>query len=210
MAFTASGVASSLMNELSDKPVAQVLDLLESPDSDMRVAAAFSIELRYRKDKGGPQFHAVEEQHPELPLPPQVVPRLAEHLKSDSAWRFRLEAMRALGALRSCTNTTSLVATGLEDTNACVRIWTCGALIDISHDYSDPLVSNVIPTLKQCLRVDGPEEPTWIAARISGNLASAGKPLLPDLENLSSHTSSKVQHYAREAIKEIQRGKKRL
>jgi hypothetical protein len=208
LTLTASGVAGPLMDELSDKTVAQCLDLLESPDSGMRVGATCSIEYRYLKPGDRINPPTWKEQHPEFPLPPQVVPRLAEHLKSDSDYRVRLEAMRALGVLRSCTNTTPLVATGLEDTNAYVRVWTCSVLIDISHGYAEPLVARVIPTLREYLGVNNPEEPAWLAAWFSGKLGSAGKPLLPDLQNLANHGSAKVQHYAREAIKSIQKNKR--
>jgi hypothetical protein len=208
LTLTTSGMAGSLMDELSDRTVAQCLDLLESPDPRMRVGAAVSIEYRYLKPGVSINPPTWKEQHPELPLPPQVVPHLAEHLKSDSDDRVRLEAMRALGVLRSCTNTTPLVATGLEDTNAYVRIWTCSVLIDISHGYSEPLDARVIPTLREYLGVNNSEEPAWLAAWFSGKLGSAGKPLLPDLQNQAKHGSVKVQHYAHEAIRSIQKNKR--
>jgi hypothetical protein len=208
LTLTSSGMAGSLMDDLSNKTVAQCLDLLESPDSRMRAGAAFSIEYRYLKPGVRINPPTRKEQRPEFPLPPQVVPRLAEHLKSDSDYSVRIVAMRALGVLRSCTNTTPLVATGLEDTNAYVRIWTCSVLIDISHGYSEPLDARVIPTLREYLGVNNSEEPAWLAAWFSGKLGSAGKPLLPDLQNLAKHESVKVQHYAHEAVRSIAKNKR--
>jgi hypothetical protein len=210
LALTTSGVAASLMDELSDKSVAQVLDMLESPDSQMRLAAASSIAYRYlephRTVINPPTWRA---QHPEFPLPPQVVPRLFDHLKSDTDKLVRLTAMRALRDLRSWTNTTSLVATGLEDPDPYVRIWTCEALINISRDYSEPLDAKIIPTLREYLAANVSEDPAWEAAWVSGHLGGAGKPLLPRLRSLlADHKSSKVRHYAYEAIKNIQRWKK--
>lgn len=211
LALTTSGVAATLMDELSDKSVAQVLDLLESPDSRMRAAAASSIGYRYLDPNQAvvnpPTWKA---QHPEFPLPPQVVPRLVDHLKSDTNELVRLTAMRALRTLRSCTNTTSLLAIGLDDPDPYVRIWTCDALIDISQHYSEPLDAKIIPALREQLAVNVSEDPAWEAAWVSGHLGSAGKPLLPELRNLlADHKSSKVRHYAQEAIKNIQRGRKR-
>ncbi len=208
LTFTTSGMAGSLMDELSDKTVAQCLDLLENPDSRMRVGAVFSIEYRYLKPGVRINPPTWKEQHPEFPLPPQVVPHLAERLKSDSDYRVRLEAMRALGVLRSCTDTTPLVATGLEDTNAYVRIWTCSVLTDISRGYSEPLDARVIPTLREYLGVNNLEEPAWLAAWFSGKLGTAGKPLVPDLQNLAKHGSAKVQQYAHEGIRSIQKNKR--
>ena len=210
LAFLTTGMAGSLMDELSDKTVAQLLDLLESPNSRMRIGAAASIEYRYLKP-GRIQINppTYKEQRPEFPLPPQVVPRLADHLKWDWDYRVRIEAARALCALRSCTNTTPFVVRGLDDTNSYVRVWTCNALIDISRDYRECIGTRVIPTLKECLGVDNPEEPTWIAAWISGQLGDAGQLVLPELKSLAKyHKSSKVRHYAREAMKAIERKKR--
>ena len=196
-------------HDFSDKTVAQLLVLLESHDPAVRVDAALYLGYRYRKP--GVEFNppTYKEQHPEFPLPPQVIPRLAEHLKFDSDYGVRIEAMRALRDLMACTNTTSVVAAGLEDTNAYVRVWTCSALINISQDYSELLVAAVIPTLRKSLSLDSPEEPTWIAAWISGQLGIAGKPLLPELQTLAKHKSSKVRHYASEARRSILQEKKK-
>ena len=195
--------------DFSDKTVAQLLELLESNDRAVREHAAFYLGYRYRKP--GVQINppTYKKQHPEFPLSPQAVQRLAEHLKSDSVYAVRIAAMRALTDLRSCTNTTSLVAAGLEDTNSYVRVWTCSALIYLSHDYSEPLVAKIIPTLRQCLSDDNEEEPTWIAAWISGQLGDEGKSLLPELQKLAKHKSSMVRDHAREAQKSILQEKKR-
>jgi len=192
-------------HDYSDKTVAEVLELLESNDRGLRVDAAMFLGYRYRKPGVVVNPPTYKEQHPEFPLPPHLVPSLASHLRSDPDDLVRIVAMRALGDLRSCTNTTGLVAEGLADTNSLVRIHTCETLIDISHDYSEPLVAEVVPTLRRCLLVDGDVEPTWIAAWVTGHLGSAGTPLLPELKQLAKHKSSKVRHYAREAAINIQR-----
>ena len=118
--------------------------------------------------------------------------------------------MRALRDLGSCTNTTSLLAAGLEDLDPYVRIWTCDTLIDISHQgNSEPLDARIIPTLREYLVANVSEEAAWEAAWVSGHLGGAGKLLQPELRNLlADHKSSKVRHYAHEAINKIQRGKK--
>ncbi len=121
---------------------------------------------------------------------------------------MRIEAARALRDLRTCTNTTPVLTTGLHDTNAYVRVWTCDALIGIAHDYSEPLDPRVIPTLGQCLALDTEEEPTWIAAWIAGRLGNRGSPLIPDLKKLAGHKSSKVRDYAHEALGKIRHQKK--
>jgi HEAT repeat protein len=194
-------------HDFSDKTVAQLLNLLEDKDRAVRVDAALYLGYRYRKpgiEINPPTYKA---QHPEFPLPSQVVPSLSEHLKLDSDYGVRIEAMRALRDLMSCTNSTSILSAGLDDTNAYVRIWTCSALIDIHHDHSQPLSTRVVPTLSESLSVDSSEEPTWLAAWIAGQLGGAGKALLPQLQALRKHESSKVRHYAREAIKSIEHGR---
>ena len=195
-------------HDFGGKTVAQLLELLESTDGGVREDAALFLGYRYRKPGAVINPPTYKEQHPELPLPPQIIPRLIEHLKSDPDHLVRLQAMRALHDLRYRTNTTSLVVTGLEDTNALVRIWTCEALIDISHEYSDPLPARVVPTLAQSLSVDTTEDPAWLAAYIAGHLGAAGKELLPQLQALRSHKSAKVRQYAREAITSIQKAKR--
>jgi hypothetical protein len=190
-------------HDYSNKTVAQLLTLLESTNSHVREDAALFLGYRYRKPGIEVNPPTYEEQHPEFPLPLEVIPRLATHLKSDSDYGVRIEAVRALRDLRSCTNTTPVMVAGLGDTNTCVRIWTCSALIDVSQDYLEPVVASVVPALRQALTIDGDEDPTWVAAWISGHLGAAGRPLLPDLAKLSRHKSSKVRHYAREARKKI-------
>ena len=192
---------------LSDKSVEQLLDLLESPDAFMRSQVAFMLGFRYRCHKRRVLINppTSKPQVPEFPVPAKTIPRLVEHLRSDLNSGVRIESMRALRDLRCCANTTALVAAGLEDSNALVRIWTCSALIDIAQEYSEPLVATVLPTLRECLLVDGEVEPTWIAAWITGSLGKAGQPLLPELQRLADHPSPKVRHYANEAMAKTQK-----
>lgn len=198
----ALGALSS--HDYSEKTDTQLLRLLEDHDRSVRVDAALYLGYRYRKHGAIINPPTYKNQHPEFPLPPQIIPHLAAHLMSDPDYAVRIEAMRAIRELKTCTNTTQIVAAGLEDTNVYVRVWTCGALIDISNQYSEPLVAGVISTLRQSLSLDGEEEPTWIAAWISGRLGNAGIALLPELEKLDKHRSSKVRQYAGEARQFIQ------
>ena len=112
--------------------------------------------------------------------------------------------MFALRDLRFHTNTAPVIVTGLDDKDVLIRIRTCTALIDISQDYSEPLVERVIPTLIQCLSPDGEVEDIWQAAYAAEQLGSAGKPLIPALQRLAKHESSKVRHYAKRALSKIQ------
>jgi len=115
----------------------------------------------------------------------------------------RMCAVFALCDLRFRTNTTPVLLAGLDDKDVVIRIRTCTALIDISRDYSEPLAERVIPTLIQCLKPDGEVEDIWQAAYACEQLGAAGKPLIPALERLKKHDSSKVRYYAKRAISKI-------
>jgi len=110
----------------------------------------------------------------------------------------------ALDDLKFRTNTTPLLVTGLDDKEKLIRIRTCTALIEISRDYSEPLTERVIPTLTQCLAPEGQIEEIWQAAYASEELGSAGRPLIPALEQLEKHESSKVRYYAKRAVSKIE------
>src|SRR2546430_9404452 len=90
---TSSALAILSAHDFSDKTIAQLLDLLESNDRAVRVDAALYLGYRYRKPGIEINPPTYKEQHPEFPLPSQVVPRLAEHLKLDLDYEVRIEAM---------------------------------------------------------------------------------------------------------------------
>jgi HEAT repeat protein len=191
----------------SDKTVAELLVLLGNKDHKVRYCAAIFLGERYRNPKtsviNGP-IQKPNSPAPEFPIPADVVPRLAEHLKSDADWDVRAGAVFALRDVRFHTNTTSLLAAGLDDRDALIRIRTCTALIDISHEYPEPLVERVIPTLAQCLSPDGEVEHIWQAAYAAEGLGGEGKPLIPALVRLKKHESEKVRHYAESALSKIE------
>lgn len=191
----------------SDKTVAELLELLENNDSTVRHCAAIFLGERYRNPKAiainGP-VHKPNSPSPELPIPAQVVPRLAEHLKTDPDVSARMCSVFALRDLRFRTNTTPILVAGLEDKDVLIRIRTCTALIDISQDYSEPLAERVIPTLTQCLAPDGEIENIWQAAYACEQLGGAGKSLIPALQRLKKHDSSRVRYYAKRAISRIE------
>lgn len=195
----------------SDKTVAELLELLEDKDSTVRHCAAIFLGDRYRNPKAividGP-IHKPNSPAPELPIPSQVVSRLTEHLKADPDLSVRMCAVFALRDLRFHTNTTPILVTGLDDRDVLIRIRTCTALIDISQDYSEPLAERVIPTLSQCLAPDGQIEDIWQAAYATEQFGSAGKPLIPALERLKKHESSKVRYYANRALAKIEHPEK--
>jgi hypothetical protein len=190
----------------SDKTVAELLELVENKDSTVRHCAAIFLGDRYRNPKAividGP-VHKPDSPPPEFPIPAQVVPSLAQHLKTDPDLSVRMCAVFALRDLRFHTNTTSILVTGLDDKDVLIRIRACTALIDISQDYSEPLVERVIPTLIQCLSPDGEVENIWQAAYAAEELGDAGKPVIPTLQQLAKHKSSKVRYYAERALSKI-------
>jgi hypothetical protein len=174
--------ATQPAHNYSDKTVAELLELLENKDSTVRHCAASFLGERYRNPKAivinGP-IHKPNSPSPEFPIPPQVVPKLAEHLKTDPDLSVRMCAVFALRDLRFRTNTTPILVSGLDDKDGLIRIRTCTALIDISQEYSEPLTERVIPTLTQCLAPNGEIEDIWQAAYASEQLGSAGRPLIP-------------------------------
>ena len=195
----------------SDKTVAELLQLLENKDGTIRQCAAIFLGERYRNPKAivinGP-IHKPNSPPPELPIPAQVVPRLAQHLSTDPDLSVRICAVFALRDLRFHTNTVPVLVIGLDDKDVLIRIRTCTALIDISQDYSEPLAERVIPTLIQCLSPDGEVEDIWQAAYAAEQLGSAGGPLIPALERLKKHDSSKVRYYAERALSKIEHSEK--
>jgi hypothetical protein len=191
----------------SDKTVGELLELLENRDSTVRYCAAIFLGARYRNPKTIVSDWPIPKPNspaPEFPIPAQVVPRLAQHLKTDPDWDSRVGAVFALRDLRFRTNTIPALVAGLDDRDVLIRIRTCTALIDISHDYSEPLVERVIPTLSQCLAPDGEVEHIWQAAYAAEELGAAAKPLIPDLLRLKGHESEKVRHYAGQALSKIE------
>ena len=198
-----SGIATMPAHDFSGKTVMQLIDLLKSEDPGIRTDAIIFLGFRYRRP--GPVINppTYNTQVPEVPMPIRVVPSLVERLKSDTNTTVRIACVDALCELKFRTNTTQVLAAGLDDTDAFVRIRACSALISISQDYSEPLIEKVITTLSQTLRPDGDIESTWYAAWIAGQLGSAGKPLIPALERTAKHKSSKVRHYANEALSKI-------
>jgi HEAT repeat protein len=191
----------------SDKTVAELLELLENKDNTVRECAAIFLGERYRNPKAvviNAPIHKPNSPVPELPIPALVGPRLAEHLKTDPDLSVRICVVFALRDLRFHTNTTPILVSGLDDKAVLIRIRTCTALIDISQDYSEPLVERVIPTLIQCLAPDGEVEDIWQAAYAAEQLGSSGVPLVPALQRLRKHKSSKVRDYAKRALTKIQ------
>lgn len=192
--------------DYSDKTVSQVLDLLENGGPKVRVNAAVSLGYRYHHGiaVNAPTWKT---QHPEFPLPGQLVVRLADHLKSDPNDLVRIVALRAIHDLRFWTNTTPALAAGLTNTDEGVRVEACLALIEVSQEYPEPLPEALVPTLALCLEADSSDERHWYAAWIAGQLGGAGQPLVPALKKLTKGKSSKVRRYAREAISKIRRAK---
>jgi HEAT repeat protein len=190
----------------SDKTVVQLLELLESKDSTVRHCAAIFLGDRYRNPEAivinGP-VHKPNSPPPQFPIPTQVIPHLAEHLKSDPDVLVRMCTVFALCDLRYRTNTTPILLTGLDDKDKIVRIRTCTALIGISHDYTEPLQTRVIPTLIDCLNPNGEVEQIWQAAYCAEQLGTNGTAVIPALRTLLTHDSPKVRDYAGRALLRI-------
>jgi hypothetical protein len=199
--------ASEPARNYSDKTVAELLDLLENNDGTVRQCAAIFLGDRYRDHETAVVNGIMQlpnSPDPELPLPAAVIPKLSQHLKTDPDVLVRLCAVGALRDLKFRTNTTPILIVGLIDKDAMIRIRTCAVLIEISQKYSEPLQADVLPTLTECLAPDGEEGNIWYAAYIAGPLGSSGRPLVSALERLKMHESSKVRHYASEALLKIQ------
>jgi len=198
--------AAQPVHNFSDKPVAELLSLLESTDATVRHCAAMFIGERYRNPKAivvnGPIIKP-NSPAPEFPIPDKVIPALTAHLKTDADWAVRVCALFALSDLRFHTDTTPIVALALDDKDKLIRIRACTALIDISHDYSEPLHAKTIPTLIGCLDSRGEDEQIWQAAYASGQLGPNGGAVFPALRTLTMHDSPKVRHYAQEALSRI-------
>lgn len=198
------------VHNFSDKTVAELLILLEDNDSIVRYCAEIFIGDRYRNPNAvvinGP-IHKPNSLAPEFPIPCKVIPALTEHLKSDADWAVRARAIHALYELRFQTNTTPLIALALDDKDPLIRVRACTALVDISHEYKEPLHSKVIPTLNVCLNPEGRVEEIWQAAYAAEALEKDGAPLIPALQLLAKSDSEKVRHYASRALARIQKGK---
>jgi len=196
-------------HNFSDKTIPELLLLLEDKDSTVRHCAAIFIGDRYRNPNAvvinGP-IHKPNSPSPEFPIPWKVIPAL-----SDADWAVRACAIHALDELRFHTNTTPLIALALDDKDTLIRVRACTALIDISHEYQEPLHSKVIPTLDGCLNPAGGVEEIWQAAYAAEALEKDGTPLIPALHLLTKNNSDKVRHYAHRALARmarIQKGKK--
>lgn len=190
----------------SDKSVAQLLELLENKDGTVRHCAAIAIGDRYRDPSQFVVNGLIQKPNSparQLPLPPQVVPKLAEHLKSDPDLNVRICAVHALRDLHFETNTTAVLLIGLDDKDSLVRIRTCSALITTSRARSLPLHERVIPTLIQCLDPKGEVERIWQAAYAAEPLGTNGVALVPALRELKKHESGKVRDYADRALSKI-------
>jgi HEAT repeat protein len=200
------------IHNFSDKTVAELLSLLESTDARARHCAAIFIGDRYRNPKAmvfNAPIHKPNSPAPELPIPSRVIPALTAHLKTDADWDVRVSALGALRELRFRTNTTPIVALALEDKDRLIRIRACSSLIDISHDYSEPIHTNAIPALIRCLNPIGKVEQIWQAAYAAEQLGTNGTAVVPALRTLTKHDSHKVRHYAERALSRIEaaRGK---
>lgn len=199
--------AAQPTHNFSDKTVAELLSLLESTNASVRHCAAIFIGDRYRNPRAavfnGPMRKS-NSPAPEFPIPSGVIPALTAHLKTDADWAVRVCALGALRDLRFQTNTTSIVGLGLDDKDTLIRIRTCSALIDIAHDYSDPLHARTIPTLIGCLDPKGEVEQIWQAAFAAEQLGTNGTAVVPALRTLANHDSPKVRHYAERALSRIE------
>jgi hypothetical protein len=199
--------AAQPRHNFSDKTVAELLSLLESNDASVRHCAAIFIGDRYRNPKAivvnGPT-HKPNSPAPEFPIPSRVIPAMTVHLETDADWAVRVCALGALRDLRFHTNTTPIVASALDDKDTLIRIRACSALIDISHDYSEPLHTRTIPTLIGSLDPKGEIEQIWQAAYAAEQLGTNGTALVPALRTLASHDSPKVRHYAEKALLRIE------
>jgi HEAT repeat protein len=111
--------------------------------------------------------------------------------------------------LRYHTNTTPIVALALDDKDTLMRVRACTALIDISHNYSEPLHTRAIPTLIGCLDPKGEVEQIWQAAYAAEQLGTNGTAVVPALRTLTNHQSPKVRHYAERALSGIQHATKK-
>jgi HEAT repeat protein len=197
--------ASTLPGRLdfSERTVAEVCVLLESPDRQIRTAAAISLGFRYHRGGGvlPPSWRA---QHPEFPLPPQLITSLAQHWNSDPDVSVRLASLDALATLKHWTNTMSIMLVGLTNEDDTVRVGTCSKLIEVSQQCGEPLAEGVIPTLGELLESEARTEEVWFAVWTAGLLGRSGEPLVPQLRKLTKHESSKVRQYARRALSSIQ------
>jgi hypothetical protein len=199
--------AAQPTHNFSDRTVAELLELLENKEGTIRHCAAIFIGDRYRNpnaDSVNGPIHKPNSPPPEYPIPTQVIPRLGHHLKSDPDRLVRMCAVAALRDLRFRTNTTPILLTGLDDTDVIIKIRTCTALIDISHEYSEPLHPRTIPTLINCLDPKWEADQLWQAAYAAEQLGTNGTAVVPALRVLTRHDSEIVKHYAKRALSRIE------
>jgi HEAT repeat protein len=194
--------------DFSEKSVANVCLLLDSPEREVRTAAAISLGYRYHHGVAinPPSWKT---QHPEFPLPPQLIPNLARHLQSDCDNSVRIASLNALAELNHWTNTMPFIVIGLTNEHEVVRVHTCNTLVFVSRESSEPLAAGVLPTLAALLESEAGNAEVWYVAWTAGFLGRAGEPLVPPLQKLTEHKSSKVRRYAREALSSIQPKKRK-
>jgi hypothetical protein len=201
--------ATQPSHNYSDKFVSELLGLLENTNAGIRADAAIFLGDRYRDPKDilpNSPIHKTNSPPPELPVPKAVFSKLSEHLNSDKDSGVQVSVIDALGNLRFRANTTPFIIPALTNHDSGIRIRGCLVLTEISHKYSEKLPDSVIPTLKQCLSETNVET-LWYAAWAAEQLGKDGKPLMPILQSLKNHPSSKVRYNVERAITKISSAK---
>jgi HEAT repeat protein len=197
--FLLIGTGMSRSHDLTNATVKTLLRLLESPNEKVRESAASELGVRFRNPNvimlNGPVGGI------ETNVPPEVIKRLFVLAESDNALGPRLSGVQALAAINYRTNTALLLSRCLTNDATLVRIRAVEALTGIK-EYR-PLI---LSTLRSIFLSSAREDELWQAAFAASRLGATGTNLLPQLNALTEHTSSKVRTYAKEAIGKINTG----
>lgn len=193
--------------DYSDKRIDELVGLLNDTNIEKRECATYFLGVRYMNPYRPDLLNRPVLKHgspkPEFPIPTEVIPKLAALLAQDSSVGVRLSALGALENIRYQTNTSPIIVAALTNTFTLVRMHAAESLNRISKQYSEPLPSQVVPTLIDCLNSSEDPEEIWQAALTVGNMGVSAKDAIPALEKLKTHPSKKVRQYAEEALKRI-------
>ena len=191
--------------DYSQKPISELLLLLEHSDAQKRVCASIYLGKNYANpNQVSINFIPLSRERSSMLLPSeQIENALRQHLEGDPDVGVRLSALAALEDMRYRINTTPVINKALSNEVVIIRIRAVDSLIRMSKTYHDPLPDNVVATLVECLTTDNDPDELWQAIYTLGHLGSRAKAAIPVLAKLTTHKSAKVRMYAVETLKKI-------
>jgi len=206
LAWAYSCYAAQPLYNYSDRTLADLRTLLRDEDHQKRSCAAYFIGVRYRNPHvvmvGGPLI-ASNSPKPELPIPVRLVEELSNLLTNDNHSEVRTSALIALGRIKYYSDTSRIIEKALTDTNVFIRLSAAGELIEIHKSYNEPLATNVVNAILDCIDKSQDPEVLWISAFRLGCLGGEANRAIPWLERLAEHRDDYVRRRAIEALQKI-------